>query len=163
MLAVSSVLCYDLAMAKNDGVYEIGYLLAPLIPPEGVAEAVSELIKTPITRAGGGVTKELAPRMIALAYSITKHLDNKNVTFKEAYFGALQFNADPGAVPMIDAALRKANQVVRYLCIKAPKYEEAAAPRQPRDEAAVSSPEGASRSKEAVIDKEIDNLLTPAE
>jgi len=154
-------------------IYEIGYLLTPIIPQDALAENVAQAFKTPIDELGGLVTSEMDPSMIRLAYTIKKNIANKKERFSDAYFGALRFKLLPEKAAVLKEMLDKNDKIIRHLTIAMSKGEETivvpkrafqrreiqAEPfeieRREKEEEPVEAPE---MTKED-IDKEIDNLL----
>lgn len=154
-------------------IYEIGYLLTPIIPQDALAENVARAFKTPIDELGGVVTSEMDPSMIRLAYTIKKNVGNKKERFSDAYFGALRFKLLPEKMLALKEMLDKNEKVIRYLTIAMPKGEETivvpkrsfqrrevqAEPfeieRREKEEEPAEVPE----MTEEDMDKEIDNLL----
>jgi ribosomal protein S6 len=105
-------------------IYEIGYLLVPYLPAEGIASSAESIIKAKIEAEGGEVTSALEPVMTRLAYTITKVLNNKHTKFSDAYFGALRFKALPEAVVKLEAGWKKDGDIIRFLLISLPKGSE---------------------------------------
>lgn len=154
-------------------IYEIGYLLTPIIPQDALAENVAQAFKTPIEELGGLVTSEMGPSIIRLAYAIKKNIGNKKERFSDAYFGALRFKLLPEKILVLKELLDKNDKIIRYLYIVMPKGDETivvpkrsfqrrevqAEPfeieRRAKEEGSVEAPE----MTEEDIDKEIDNLL----
>ncbi len=157
-------------------IYEIGYLLVPYLPAEEVIKTVEKLIKTPIETAGGEITSDLEPKMLHLAYVITKIIDNKHTKFSDAYFGALRFKVLPQMAVKLEANWAKEDNLVRLLLISMPKGSENIVvpkrsfarrddkpfeierlmPKKEEEKTVLSSEE---LDKE--IDKEIDKLVEP--
>jgi len=88
-------------MENEQKIYEIGYLLSPLIPEEKLDEEISVLRKT-IEDKGGFIMSEARPKIQKLAYPIKK--------LESAYFGWIKFTADPSSLPEI-----KNPQIIRFL------------------------------------------------
>jgi ribosomal protein S6 len=105
-------------------IYELGYLLVPYLPTEGVAGEVENLIKSKIEAEGGEVTSALEPVMTRLAYVITKILNNKHTKFSDGYFGALRFKVLPEAIKKLEAGWKKGDNLIRFLLISLPKGSE---------------------------------------
>lgn len=145
--------------------YELGLLLTPLLTEEGVAALLTTgALKQLFVRQGLELSSADAPKMIPLAYTIRKRIDNKNQVFREAYFASLRFAAAPEAIPELTAQLRKSGEVIRSLVISLPKITEPAQDRRPLSavKPEVPSPENETvivADKKGVIDREIDDLL----
>ena len=167
--------------------YELGYLLSPLVAGEQLESALNAAIKSKLEKLGGSVTGELMPKMIPLAYTVGKHINNKRVRFTEAYFGAMRFEIDPAQVAELKAILERTDEVLRSLLIKLDKHADktqlrarlperrsyySPVPSEPVAEISAENPaldikveEKVSEKPimtEAEIDKEIDGLLDEA-
>ncbi|MFA5736601.1 MAG: 30S ribosomal protein S6 [Candidatus Paceibacterota bacterium] len=105
-------------------IYEIGYLLTPIIPQDALAENITQILKVLIDELGGLITSEMNPSMIRLAYTIKKNISNKKERFNDAYFGALRFKLMPDKLVTLKGNLDKDNKIIRYLIINMPKDEE---------------------------------------
>ena len=124
-------------MDKTDErkIYELGYLLVPYLStrdvslgeaggPGDVLSMVDSAIKAKIEAAGGEFTSGLDPVMTRLAYTITKVINNKHTNFSDAYFGALRFKAEPGAIKKLEVGWKKDDDIIRFLLISLPKGSE---------------------------------------
>ncbi len=166
------------AVETKAQIYEIGYLLTPFLPEEKIPETVDQLIKAAITKAGGEVVSETMPKMIALAYPIAKVLDNKKNVFQDAHFGAVKFEAASEVVPALLKIWQGTAEIVRFLVIKSYKEVpeaqfikrgeasgESPVPTEPASDPVVATvnPDENKKAIDAVIDREIADLLTPAE
>lgn len=154
-------------------IYEIGYLLTPIIPQDALAENVVQTLKAPIDKLGGVITSEMDPSMIRLAYTIKKNIGNKKERFSDAYFGALRFKLLPEKAAVLKDVLDKSDKIIRYLTIAMPEGEETIVPPKrtfQRREVQTEPFEIERREKEIEpedvkemtkedIDKEIENLL----
>ena len=151
---------------KEPKLYEIGYLLSPLVPEEGLIGAVNDNLRQPIEAAGGAVVSETAPTMRSLAYQVKKEVGSKRTKYQDAYFGALRFSAAPKAISQIKEAIDRLENVLRFMIIIAPKDNPPRrAPRRPQaakvvvvDEAGLVAEKPAPMSTED-IDKEIEGML----
>lgn len=146
--------------------YEVGYLLNPMITEESLTASVDELIRSAIERAGGVVTSQTQPKRRALAYQVGKSVNHKRTNFREAYFGAIRFEALPEVLAEIKKNLDQGELILRFILINIPRRAEAPVvpKRIPARRAKVADKvtgEKTEISKEE-IDKEIEGLLTPA-
>jgi len=149
-------------------VYEIGYLLSPLVSAEDLAETTEKNLKSLIVGAGGNEVSDLPPRSIRLAYPIKQTVGHKPLIFREAFFGAWRFRLAPEAVPALGDALRASPELIRHLLIEVPPAALAEEKRAriktkhalpSRVRPAVSAPARPSVMSQAEMDKEIDQLL----
>ncbi|MBU4480400.1 30S ribosomal protein S6 [Patescibacteria group bacterium] len=101
-------------------VYEIGYLLLPVIAEENVSLEVSK-IKDIIEKNKGMFFSEGIPEMRGLTYPMTKAISGKNQKFDSAYFGWVKFEADSDVINLIKNELEKIGNILRFLIIKTVK------------------------------------------
>ena len=78
------------AQNATEQVYELGYLLLPTILEENVSAAFGNLKELTTSLAGVPVSEEM-PKMIQLAYPMSKVVANTRHRFTAAYFGWLKF------------------------------------------------------------------------
>lgn len=98
-------------------IYEIGYLLPPTIPEEGLGEKVTE-IKNLVESKKGTFIAEGFPQMKKLAYEIKK--------FDQGYFGFVKFELPIEAATELAKDLEVNKSILRYLLIKTVKDSEKA-------------------------------------
>ena len=155
--------------------YELDYLLSPFVPAETVEKTMAEIFTRIFGAFGATVITEQAPKMRTLSYPIIKAVNNKNTSFRDAYFGWLKFKATGEAAVKIKEALDKEDGLVRFLIIHALKPSPKAGFRrfasdrrapvldgQPVNATVVAGEKGPEMSAEE-IDREIDTLLVGAE
>ncbi len=160
----------DEIIGDETRVYEIGYLLSPLVSAAALAETAEKNLKSLIVSAGGSEVSDLPPRAIRLAYPIKQTVGHKPLIFREAFFGAWRFRLAPEAVPALGAALRASPELIRHLLIEVPPPALAeekrartktkrALPLRVRPAVSVRRPAEPSAMSQAEMDKEIDQLL----
>jgi len=108
--------------------YELGYHLVPIIAEEVLPEEVSK-IKDYIESLGGVIISHEQPKMIQLAYSLSKVVSNKRTFYNSAYFGWIKFQMASGKAPELDKVLRGDDSVLRFIIAKT---EEERAPKPPK-------------------------------
>ncbi len=149
--------------------YEIGYLLSPLIPAEGLDEATNKYLKQVISAVNAEVVGDWPARKLSLSYPIRKLIENKRVTFRDSYFGALRFRGQPAAAVKLATTFRQTPELIRFLLLEisqaALAQEKHLQNRQKRtDEAstseAVANPPDKPVMSTDEMDKEIEQLLT---
>jgi ribosomal protein S6 len=149
---------------EGAGVYEIGYLLTPLLPEEKATEVIETTVKGFIEQLGGTMTSQpLMPKIRPLAYAVAKMINNKRSIFKEAYFGALRFEGEGATAEAVKALLDKQPEIIRYLILKIPKSALRVNPRRAEKPSREIGEDGEVKMTEAEIDQEIEGLLTTAE
>jgi ribosomal protein S6 len=154
-------------MAKEIQMYELGYLLLPIVAEEKVSDEVLAL-RSAIESAGGMILEEESPKMRPLSYTMSKSIANKKGKFDQAYFGWIRYQSSSGVTPTVKEAIEKRENVLRFLIIKTIK-EVRRPSRRPIGTGAVRPPAG---PKDAVgekpvmtdqdIDREIENLIGDA-
>lgn len=157
---------------REPKLYEIGYLLSPLVPAETKEESVIKEINEVIIQNGGQIEAEIAPAYLKLAYPVSKTLNHKHSIYKEAYFGATRFTVTPAALLAVKAIFDKSPMLLRFLIttvaagspFEVTTAKEVVADKSgstevlPEAELVPPSPEAAPADTKA-IDQEIDNLL----
>ena len=147
----------------RNGVYEVGYIMVPSIAEENLGGEVSSF-KDSLTNLGVSFISDEYPKMMELAYEMTRSIENKKQKFSYGYFGWVKFECNTEAAKVIKEALDKNEKLVRYLMIKTVRESTMSQRR------AYGKQEGAKRHftpkveenvplNEEVIDKEIDALV----
>jgi len=98
--------------------YEVGYHLLPTVAEEETAEEVSR-IKEAIESPGGAVSSEEMPKLMQLAYSISKQINNERKNFNAARFGWIRFRMNPSMVLSFKEELKKNEKILRFIIIQA--------------------------------------------
>ena len=139
-------------MENERKIYEIGYLLTPLVSEENLAEEAGSLRKL-IEDRGGFVINEGQPKTRRLAYPIAK--------MESAYFGWLKFMASPETIGEIKTSLEKLGaKIIRFLITGAVKEEMVSAPvKRIIRKKKVIPPEIKEGAKFEEIDKKLEELL----
>ena len=142
--------------------YEVGYLLTPLIPEDKVVDEVN-VLRSHIENAGGFIVSEDQPKMRSLAYDIKQRgMASKKLRFEEAYFGWIRFQVPSVEVSVIEKSFDKNNNILRFMVVKPVKD----IPRVvrvtsgvPRPKIEVTKKEKKETISDQELDKEIDQLL----
>jgi ribosomal protein S6 len=109
-------------------IYEIGYLLVPTISEEELPATYGNL-KELVASSGGSIVSDEMPKMIGLAYSMFKTLQNINNKFDSAYFGWVKFSMNPGKTLDLKKKLELDPNIIRFLMIKTVKENTIASKR----------------------------------
>src|SRR3989344_5109338 len=109
-------------------VYELGYLLVPTLSEENVPASYGDL-KNLIIELGGEIISDEMPKNIALAYSMSKVVQNVRSKFNTAYFGWIKFETDPEKVLELKKKLDMDVNLIRFLIIKTVRENTIAAKR----------------------------------
>jgi small subunit ribosomal protein S6 len=94
--------------------YELVAILSPNLDDTAFASAI-ERIKGFVAQRGGAVTHEGHWGARRLAYSITKGSQR----FKDGNYHLLRFSLEPSKVKELDSSLKIAEDVIRFLLVKA--------------------------------------------
>jgi ribosomal protein S6 len=100
--------------------YEIGYLILPSIPEDGLS-AVVDKIKAVVAKSGGKELEGEAPFKQDLAYTMSKTVGASRYVVSDAYLGWFKFELDPASALEVKTAVEKLDEVLRALMIKVPK------------------------------------------
>lgn len=114
--------------SEDSRVYEVGYLLVPTISEESVPGMYTNL-KDLVTSYGGTIISDDMPRMIPLAYSMTKVVANVRSKFNTAYFGWIKFSMEADKVLEFKKKLDLSGDIIRFLILKTVKENTIAAKR----------------------------------
>jgi len=108
-------------MTRSDGgmgqVYELGYHIVSTVAEENLPKEV-ETLKAIVLQDGGSLISEGEPKLINLAYSMTKSVADTKKKFTTAYFGWIKFETKSELMPVIKKAVDASPTVLRYLLIK---------------------------------------------
>lgn len=144
-------------------VYEVGYIMVPTIAEEGLGEEVT-LFKDMFTENGAVFISDEYPKLIELAYEMTRSINNKKQKFSYGYFGWVKFECSTAQAKIIKDILDKNEKLVRYLMIKTVRENTMSVKRAYGKQDGVKrrpapKAEEALPINEEVIDKEIDALV----
>ncbi|MCK5285609.1 MAG: 30S ribosomal protein S6 [Candidatus Pacebacteria bacterium] len=99
-------------------IYEIGYLVIPSVSDEEVLTEVAN-IKTILEKGGATFISGDEPKLIDLAYPVSKIFDTEKQIFEKAYFAWIKFEVEVEKIEKIKIELDKYRNILRYLLIKA--------------------------------------------
>ena len=147
---------------SGNGIYELGFLLVPSFTEEKLPEAFNA-IKEAVAGKGAVVFAEEMPKLITLAYTMEKTINNKIERFREGYFGWIKFELAGTETAKLESMLRLRDDVIRHLLISTVRENTIASKRGfgPRRNPKAGSKDSAispSMSKEE-IDREIEALV----
>ena len=148
-------------MDKEQKIYEIGYLLTPLVPEEKIDEEVAQL-RGEIEKNHGLILTEGRPKSQRLAYPI-KALNSPTKGFGTAYFGWIKFLVDAEALLKIKDGVDKNQNLLRFLLIHH-KAKEVAAKKPAKKRARTriiksAEPKVETEIKVEEIDKKLEELI----
>ena len=98
-------------------VYELGYLLTPAISEENLPVVYGNLKELVSSLKGVAISDEM-PKMINLAYAMTKVVANVRNKFNTAYFGWVKFAMDSDKVLELKKKLDLDPNFIRFLILK---------------------------------------------
>lgn len=145
------------------GVYEVGYIMVPTIAEENLGGEVTTF-KDGLAEQGVTFISDEYPKMMELAYEMSRSIANKKQKFSYGYFGWVKFECTTVQAKVIKDALDKNEKLVRYLMIKT-VHESTMSSKRPYGKEGASKRRTATKSEDAgpineeVIDKEIDALV----
>ncbi len=128
--------------------YEIGYLLTPLIPADKLADEVN-LIRSAIEKEKGLVVGEESPKSKPLAYEIKK--------FTTASFGWIRFMARPGTLENLKKSFDSNANLLRFLILNAQEVVSQKQVRVVKAKGVGAQP--TDEPKEEIKEEEIDKKL----
>lgn len=98
-------------------IYEVGYIMIPSIPEENLGGEVTKL-KDSLGDKGAVFISDEYPKMLELAYEMSRSIENKKQKFSYGYFGWVKFECTTENARVIKDYLDKNETLVRYLMVK---------------------------------------------
>lgn len=149
----------------NERVYELAYLFVPTIEEADVPAAFGNLKELVATMGGMPLSEEM-PKLIQLAYTMTKVISNVRHKFTTGYFGWIKFTMDAERMSELKKKLDLDSSLIRFLVLKTVKENTIASrrfvspdtgkrPKTPKSEGG----EGEAPINKEEIDKEIDAMV----
>ncbi len=144
-------------------IYEVGYIMVPSIPEENLGGEVTAF-KDSLGEMKVTFISDEYPKMIELAYEMSRSIANKKQKFSYGYFGWVKFECSTENARVIKDYLDKNEKLVRYLMIKTIRGNTMSTKRVygkqdgPSKRRTVKTEESEPINEE-VIDKEIDALV----
>ncbi len=144
-------------------IYEVGYIMVPGIAEENLGSEVTKF-KDSLIELGATFISDEYPKMLELAYEMSRSINNKKQKFSYGYFGWVKFECATNSAKVIKDYLDKNETLVRYLMIKTVRENTMSTKRAygkqegPRRRTTVKAEDQVPINEE-VIDKEIDALV----
>jgi len=144
-------------------VYEVGYIMVPTIAEENLGGEVTAF-KDTLTEQGVSFISDEYPKMMELAYEMSRSIANKKQKFSYGYFGWVKFECTTAQAKVIKEGLDKNEKLVRYLMIKTVR-ESTMSTKRPYGKTDGAKRRSTPRVEETgpineeTIDKEIDALV----
>jgi ribosomal protein S6 len=144
-------------------IYEVGYIMVPSIPEENLGGEVTTF-KDSLIEKGAVFISDEYPKMMELAYEMSRSIANKKQKFSYGYFGWVKFEATTDNAKIIKDYLDKNETLVRYLMIKTVRENTMSTKRvygkvDSSKRRSTPKTEESQPINEEVIDKEIDALV----
>ncbi len=144
------------------GIYEVGYIMVPTIAEENLGGEVTSF-KDMFASHGVTFISDEYPKMMELAYEMSRSIANKKQKFSYGYFGWVKFECTTDQAKVIKNILDKEEKLVRYLMIKTVR-ESTMSSKRPYGKTdgakrRTTKSEESGPINEEVIDKEIDALV----
>lgn len=98
-------------------IYEVGYIMLPSIPEENLGGDVT-VFKDSLAEMGATFISDEYPKMMELAYEMSRSIANKKQKFSYGYFGWVKFECGAESARVIKDSLDKNEKLVRFLMIK---------------------------------------------
>ena len=150
---------------SKTSIYEVGYLFVPSIAEENLGGAVTKL-KDMLSTNGAQFISDEYPKMIELAYEMSKTVANKKQKFTTGYFGWVKFEIPTESIGAVKDSLDKNDEIIRFLLIKTVRESTLSPKRMYTKEGSARRKTPSSKSdepalpvNEETIDKEIDALV----
>ncbi len=153
-------------------VYELGYHIVSTVAEENLPKEVENL-KAIVLKDGGSLVSEGEPKLINLAYSMTKSVADIKKKFNTAYFGWIKFETKSALIPEMKKKIDASSTVLRYLLIKTvrentlftPKLTVRAPGKEGKEEAAPKAKKSTKASADKAasaeeLDKTIDEMVS---
>jgi ribosomal protein S6 len=155
-------ICMVDTQEKDGRVYELAILYSPMLTEETLLASYGDL-KALLEKHGASFISEEMPKMMELAYEMSRIIDNKKTWFSTAYFGWVKFETEPSEIAAFEEILARNEQVIRFMTIKTIRESTMSSKKvhreyRKRDDKAEGEPAAAPISKEEV-DKQIDALI----
>jgi len=101
-------------------VYELGFHFLPTIAEADVPVQFSQL-KSIIEKQGGEFISEDAPKLIKLAYKMSKTIKAQKMHYENAYFGWVKFTLDADKLDAIEKEVKAFDPILRFIIVKTVK------------------------------------------
>ena len=149
---------------KEGRIYELAYLFVPTLTEESVAASFGNLKGLLETHGASFITEEM-PKMMELAYEMSRIIENKKTWFDTAYFGWVKFEIEPSEIAAIEEALARNEEIIRFMTIKTVRESTMSSKKVHREykKRVATKGEGEEAGPEMTkeeVDKQIDALVT---
>jgi len=149
--------------AAENTIYELGYLVVPLVSGEKVPEESTKI--RDIIEENGNVISNIEAKGRPLAYAMSKVISNERNNFDTAYFGTFIFETNASNIEKMKKDIEKNDNILRILIIKRtkkslipPKVYIAPAPESVEKNESEKEPKKINK-KETINEKELDRTI----
>jgi ribosomal protein S6 len=144
-------------------VYEVSYLMVPTVAEENLGEEVT-LFKDMFIENGAVFISDEYPKLLELAYVMSRSINNKKQKFSYGYFGWVKFECSADQAKLIKSILDKNEKLVRFLMVKTVRENTMSVKRSYGKQEGVKrrpvqKTEEVTPINVEIIDKEIDALV----
>ena len=144
-------------------VYEVGYLMVPTIAEESLGGEVT-IFKDMFLENGAVFISDEYPKLLELAYEMSRSVNNKRQKFSYGYSGWVKFECTTSQAKIIKEVLDKNEKLIRFLMIKTVRENTMSVKRNYGKQDGsrrrpVQKQEDITPINEETIDKEIDALV----
>ncbi len=112
-------------------IYEAGFWFVPTIAEADIPRETTAL-KDLLAKAGAAIFAEEMPKERRLAYPMRAQKAKTGTFFTSGSFGWVKFEAAPERIREIEAALKEASQILRFILIQTVRESTLSVPRAPR-------------------------------
>ncbi len=145
-------------------VYEISFLFVPTITEENIS-AEFIVLKSLLETNGATFISEDFPKLINLAYTMSKVITNKKTRFETAYFGWIKFEILPEKIAEMKTILERNDKIIRFLTVRTIRESTLASKRVfteggSRRKFEAKNAEPKEEVNKETIDQEIDALVS---
>lgn len=149
---------------NEKSIYEVGYHIVPNIDETEVLTHVSK-IKSLIEEKEGVILSEEMPKMMNIAYDISKNINSKKQNFNKTHFAWIKFEMDRSRIMRLKNEIKDLQNILRFLIIKTVRGDTMHIPKQQifrkekNKEGKINGHLEKAKTSEAEIDKGIEQLI----
>lgn len=136
---------------EGNRVYELGFHFVPTLSEDEVEVQFSHL-KSLIEKKGGTFITEETPRMIDLAYEISKTLKAQKKLYTSAYFGWVKFEINPEEIVAIEKDVKAFEPILRFILISTVRENTLV---ETKEAASTASQKTGAKENEEVVDEAV--------
>lgn len=104
-------------MNEKNKIYEVGYIIVPTVSPDHI-NIETDKIHELITKGNCNIISEELPKIIRLAYKMTKDVGNQRSNYDTGHFGWVKFEDNEDQITEIKKALDLNEKILRFIIVK---------------------------------------------